>query len=376
MSTLPSLLCKIHDRCYGIDATAVDEIVLIPAVQSIAAPSVAHWDTSIVGVINRRGTWLPVVDLSQQLGQGKHTYALSDSLIVLNHEDHQVGILVNEVLDVVVLSSETLSLGNEVGHPDGAMSRQDGVANASPVMGIAQHDEDVVVLLDVVYLINRRCSAIPYQEPHSNGTGDHQGDRPIPSYHHEQSHHEPYHHEQSVFFPNATEAERQRLQERADNLRQIIATESDTKSLSMAVISIQGEHFAMPVAAIREFTSIRGVTPIPCCPSHILGNMNLRGEILTLIDIRHVLNLMQHSPLDLSKAVVVQVDEIIAGIAVDSVFDVVSFEPSSISPIPVGAHTGHEDYFRGVISYQDSQASVLNLTQLLKSNELVVNNSE
>ena len=42
---------------------------------------------------------------------------------------------------------------------------------------------------------------------------------------------------------------------------------------------------------MREFTNITRVTPIPCTPPHIVGNLNLRGEILTLIDLSNFLQL-------------------------------------------------------------------------------------
>ncbi|WP_269087644.1 chemotaxis protein CheW [Solemya pervernicosa gill symbiont] len=64
-----------------------------------------------------------------------------------------------------------------------------------------------------------------------------------------------------------------------------------------------------------------GVSPLPCCPPHILGAMSLRGDLLTLIDPRAALNL---PPADGgNRAVVGRIGEQAVGLAVDEVHDVV-----------------------------------------------------
>lgn len=60
---------------------------------------------------------------------------------------------------------------------------------------------------------------------------------------------------------------------------------------SLAVVSLNGEYFGVDLEVIKEFANIRGVTPVPCTPAHIVGDMNLRGDILTIMDIGGMLNL-------------------------------------------------------------------------------------
>lgn len=338
MKEQPYLVFALHNRYYGIPAQDVREIFLLPEIYGVAeAP------TPSIGVINLRGTLLSVLDLSQRLGQGSHHYALSDCIIVLTQQEQSVAVVVSCVFDVVMLTPERSGLST-------LFTGYAASDNASACLGLAQWEDHVVTLLDTTTLL--RSNQADFSKTDLQGA--------ITVF-------------QERFFSQATPKERLQLQERAESLRHAVVEDRFHEQIPLAVVGMQGERFALPVEYIREFTSIRGVTPIPCCPSHIVGNMNLRGEILTLVDIRQVLQLEVQGQEPLSQAVVVQLNELIAGITVDTVFDVMYIQPASIAPIPVATHSIHEEYLRGVVTFQEHQVSLLDLNKLLTSGELLVN---
>ncbi|HEY9878360.1 MAG TPA: chemotaxis protein CheW [Leptolyngbyaceae cyanobacterium] len=347
MKDQPYLLFALHNRYYGIEAQAVREIFFLPEICGVAE---AH--STLVGVLNLRGALLPVVDLSQHLGQGLHNYALSDSIIVLTQDDQHIAVVVSHVFDVVRLTLET-SVAN-------LFDRQSSSEQIPNSLGLAQWEDRVVTLLDATALVRASQAHLPstslqgaaFQGATLHGTTTLFQER---------------------FFPQATPEEKIRLRERAESLRHAAAEDRFHEQIPLAVVGMQGERFALPVEYIREFTPIRGVTPIPCCPSHVVGNMNLRGEILTLVDIRQVLQLEASDQGTLSQAVVVQVDNLIAGITVEMVYDVMYVRPASIAPIPVATHSVHEEYLRGVVTFQKYQVSLLDLNKLLTGDELLVN---
>ncbi|TVR12260.1 MAG: chemotaxis protein CheW, partial [Phormidium sp. GEM2.Bin31] len=125
-------------------------------------------------------------------------------------------------------------------------------------------------------------------------------------------------------------------------------------------------------------TDVRNITPIPCCPPHVVGNMNLRGEILTLIRINQCLNLERtllegdRRPEQSGRAVVVQVDEMVVGILVDDVFDVTPIDPSKISPMPTAIRATSDEYLKGTILYEATALTILDIRKLLSQGELVV----
>lgn len=135
----------------------------------------------------------------------------------------------------------------------------------------------------------------------------------------------------------------------------------------------KNEFFGLDLHLVREFTSIRNVTPIPCCATHIIGNMNLRGEIVTLVDIRNALNMAIASKTNNSKAIVVHVDDVVAGIPVDQVFDVMYLRSSDVKPVPAALHSGGNEYLRGTAPYAEKMLSILDLSKIIDKGGFTVN---
>jgi purine-binding chemotaxis protein CheW len=99
--------------------------------------------------------------------------------------------------------------------------------------------------------------------------------------------------------------------------------------------------------------------------------MNLRGEIVTLVDIRGALNLTLPDVNEAAKAVVIQVDDIVAAIPVDRVFDVMYLHPSDLTAPPTAVNG--DEFLRGTAPYLGKMLSVIDLPNLLDRGGLVVN---
>ncbi len=100
--------------------------------------------------------------------------------------------------------------------------------------------------------------------------------------------------------------------------------------------------------------------------------MNLRGEIVTLVDIRSALK-MPVTASNTAKAVVIQVDRVVAGLPVDEVFDVMYLRTSDVKPVPAAIHSSSDEFIRGTAAYLEKMLSILDLTKILTKGELVVN---
>jgi purine-binding chemotaxis protein CheW len=101
--------------------------------------------------------------------------------------------------------------------------------------------------------------------------------------------------------------------------------------------------------------------------------MNLRGEIVTLVDIRNILNLPTN-PVSLgSQTVVVQVDDIVAGLPVDQVWEMVYLNEAEMTPLSGVFSELGEQYLRGTAFFQEKILKVLDLAKIFTQGELVVN---
>ncbi|HEY9597087.1 MAG TPA: chemotaxis protein CheW, partial [Cyanophyceae cyanobacterium] len=177
-----------------------------------------------------------------------------------------------------------------------------------------------------------------------------------------------------LYCPNVSPEEREIFQQRADNLKQSIESSTITEELiSVAIVGFGNEYFGLDLDLVREFTDISNLTPIPCCPNHIVGNMNLRGEIVTLVDIRNHLNVAK-VPINIgSQAVVIQVDDIVAGLPVDRVLEMADISPSKLTPLSAILPDSEQQYLRGTAVFQEKIVRVVDLPRLFTQGALVVN---
>jgi purine-binding chemotaxis protein CheW len=177
-----------------------------------------------------------------------------------------------------------------------------------------------------------------------------------------------------LYCPEATSEERAIFWQRADDLRQSIESSKVTNELiTLAVLSFGDEYFGVDLKLVREFADVSNLTPIPCCPNHIVGNMNLRGEIVTLVDIRNVLNLSL-APVNVgSQAVVVQVDDIVAGVPADRVLEMVYLNAADITPLSGVPSELGEQYFQGTALFEENVLKILDLPKIFTQGKLVVN---
>lgn len=337
MEHKPYLIFSLDGLQYGIDAHLVQEIFHLPELTSAAeAPN------DIVGLLDLRSKILPVTHLALRLGYQLKECQLSDSIIVLKWEKFQIGIIVNSVFEVKNISSEAI---------EGKISyRRAREIESGFLAGIAI-DAGMIMLLNSEKLFCDSDVAEALLPSVAANT--------ISSFY-------------AVCCPNATSAEKAIFRERAKNLRQLPENSDFTGLMPLAVIGLNGEYFGLDLKVVREFTNIRNITPIPCCPTHVVGNMNLRGEIVTLVDICGALNIPPAEKGTGAKALIIHIGDLVAGIPVDEVFDVTYIRSSNIMPIPAAVHSGSNEYLKGTASCSGKILTILNLPKILTEGSLAV----
>ncbi|MBV9468121.1 MAG: purine-binding chemotaxis protein CheW [Abitibacteriaceae bacterium] len=334
----------LANSIYAVDALVVREILWLPDITPVG-----ETPPYIVGVVNIRGKVVPVMDLNLRLGRPAQPYCIDDKVIVLEWEGHLAGMIVNEVRNVRQINPEHIEVASLYA------AQASGTANRSSaegycIAGVARVGENIIMLLHLASLLRL---------PDEISLDDERGAWPLGN-------------QDCTFYPEATLAEREILRERARSLMQPIAAQDFTGLLPVAVVALSGEYFGIDLHLVREFASLRHVTPVPCCPAHIVGQMNLRGDILTLIDIRGVLQIPEVDLNDQIKVAVIGFNELLVGIPVDEVLDVVYLRPADILPVPAAVQALGDDYLTGTASHGSKMLGLLDLAKVLTQSHLVV----
>jgi len=342
MGTQPYLIFSLHNTRYAIAATKVTEIFLLPELIPVAeAPP------DIVGLLNLHNLYVPVMHLDLRFGHKFNQCHLSDSVIVVELPGLQVGVIVHRVETVAEIDDRYIQDNLDYG-------RERNIDRAF-IKGIINLDDEMIILLDVANLVRHPLALEELADPDALESKSDLSSRDFCD----------------LYFPTATTEQKEILASRTANLKQAGDDSESVTLIPIAVVSINDSYFGLDLSLVREFTKIKRITTIPCCPPHIIGNMNLRGEILTLIDIRQPLNLATGDR-TLDKAVVIEVDEITAGIVVQEVYDVVDFRPEELKPVPVATDSKTTAYLKGMVEYLGEPLKVIDLAKLLVQGAMIV----
>lgn len=128
--------------------------------------------------------------------------------------------------------------------------------------------------------------------------------------------------------------------------------------------SMGPEDFGIPLLKVREVIAIPEITPVPQSPSYFLGLMNLRGQVLSVIDLRKKLNLST-SKVDELSVVVLDFKEFMLGIVVDEVKSVQEVDGKDITTSAVIDQSKNYDYILGVYQEQGHLTLVLDIESAL-----------
>jgi purine-binding chemotaxis protein CheW len=333
MSDQSFLIFSIQGSLFAIDAHVVQEILWLPELTPIEE-SPPH----IAGVFNLRGKIVPVMDIHIRFGHIHLRYYPADRVIVTEIEGRRTGIIVNEVHDVINIPSTDIEAS--------PLYPKSKIQNLNFVAGEAKLGEQIITLLDIANLIG--CTELAPEKAAIQKT------------------------EYPHFCPEATRDERVVFRERAKNLIQPAETFDLAGLVALAVVRFGDEYYGVDVHAIREFTDIRNVAPMPCCPEHIIGNMNLRGDILTLVDMRKVLHLPVPGNGTAKKVIAVQAGNLVVGIPVDEVLDIIYLRPGSVTEVPTAVKQVGKEYLKGTVQYDNKMLSVLDVPKILTKDEMVV----
>ncbi|MDP2030745.1 MAG: chemotaxis protein CheW [Thiobacillus sp.] len=129
------------------------------------------------------------------------------------------------------------------------------------------------------------------------------------------------------------------------------------------------ERYAVESRYVREVYPLENLTPLPCTPAFVLGIINLRGEILSVIDIRKFFELPEHGLTDLNKVIVLRSENMLFGILADAITGVRRIPSADIqSSLPTLTDI-RVAYLRGVTP---DRTVILDAEKLLSDANIIV----
>lgn len=144
----------------------------------------------------------------------------------------------------------------------------------------------------------------------------------------------------------------------------------DGEILRWVTFELEDETYGINVTDVREVLRFTEIAPVPGAPSYVIGIINLRGNVVTVIDTRKRFGLSQKEVDDQSRIVIIEVDGQEVGILVDSVAEVVDIKTSAIEPAPNVGNEETSRYITGVTSMDGELLIIVDLKKILSEAEL------
>lgn len=144
---------------------------------------------------------------------------------------------------------------------------------------------------------------------------------------------------------------------------------ADDPVLQWVTFRLDNETYGINVMQVQEVLRYSDIAPVPGAPSYVLGIINLRGNVVTVIDTRQRFGLMPGDVTDNTRIVIIESDRQVVGILVDSVSEVVYLRQSEIELTP---NIGNEDsskFIQGVCHKNNELLILVDLNRLLTDDE-------
>ncbi len=133
------------------------------------------------------------------------------------------------------------------------------------------------------------------------------------------------------------------------------------------VISKLGdEYYGIPINNVISIEKMGTTTRVPNAPKYVTGVTNLRGEVVPIINLRKKLDMEEHEADKNSRIVIVNVDNIVAGLTVDSSSEVLEIHKDNIDKPPSNENNQFVEYVSGIGKTSDKLIILLNLRKILE----------
>lgn len=135
--------------------------------------------------------------------------------------------------------------------------------------------------------------------------------------------------------------------------------------MQLVVFDLASEFYGVDIGDVREIIRMQAITRVPGAPPYVEGIINLRGQVIPVVDLRKRLDLKVSEQTVDSRIVWVTINEQDVGVIVDAVTEVLRIPVSSIEPPSSMVSNVDSDYLRGIAKLESRLIILLDLGKVL-----------
>ncbi len=131
------------------------------------------------------------------------------------------------------------------------------------------------------------------------------------------------------------------------------------------------EKFGVKITRVHEIIRMKQITELPDSSEYLVGIINLRGNIISVIDLRKRFGIEEAQNTENTRIIVVEFEDQDVGLIVDAVSEVLHIEKEEIDDPPRTMVGIKDDYLKGIVKVNEDIIILLDLDNLLKSEEKI-----
>lgn len=157
---------------------------------------------------------------------------------------------------------------------------------------------------------------------------------------------------------------------KSDTEEKLEENQSNKKEYHLVVFKLGDEEFGVDINSVREIIRYPQITRVPNSPRYVLGVINLRGQITTMISLRERFNMEKMEETDDTRALIVEMEDEMIGILVDSVSEVIKVDSESVQSPKENNTMVYKDYIYGLAKVGERLIILLDLKLSFDKEEL------
>lgn len=309
---------------YGIDTDNVIEIV-----QQVEVTELPEAPEYVEGLINIRETVVPLVNMQKLLQIGDKTHDVDTQIIVVFGENGIVGLLVDDVSDIVTIPRRHVMMPSKSTSP-----------LTDFLSGVVELHGTMTLILNVNKLVDHKRWG-PVVKRHAS--------RDVAE----------------TLDSEAKAREKNILRQRAAELRKK-NTEKKSKKRRLITFMLGNEWYGVDIVYVREISRIADIYFIPSAPAHISGTINLRGGIVPVIDLGRLLGLSPSAEATATAIIVVEKNKVTMGLLADHVGDIIDVAEGAVEP-PLATIEGDKvGCLEGGVEWAGNLMGILQLDRIIQ----------
>lgn len=137
------------------------------------------------------------------------------------------------------------------------------------------------------------------------------------------------------------------------------------RTVEMATFYVGGALCGMDILNVQEINKLMDMTTVPQAPSYVMGILNLRGQIVTIIDLGKKLDLGETERSDTNRNIIVNSNGEYIGLLVTQISDVVEVDWDKVEHPPANIGGVQGNFFKGVFKTQKRLIGILDVDKVL-----------